>query len=66
MHPASARAAEDSDGRFTSLSDDFSKLCAAGLNIDMTRGKPGAAQLDLSNAILGQCLWRPSPDRSAD
>jgi aspartate/methionine/tyrosine aminotransferase len=52
MHPASARAAEDIDARFASLSDDFSSLCAAGLNIDMTRGKPSAAQLDLSNAML--------------
>ena len=52
MHPASARAAEDIDARFTSLSQDFSKLCGAGLNIDMTRGKPSAAQLDLSSAML--------------
>jgi aspartate/methionine/tyrosine aminotransferase len=52
MHPASARAAEDSDARLASLGDDFSKLCAAGLNIDMTRGKPSAAQLDLSKAML--------------
>jgi DNA-binding transcriptional MocR family regulator len=52
MHPASARAAEDLDARFISVGDDYAKLCATKLNIDMTRGKPSAAQLDLSNAML--------------
>ena len=47
MHAASARAAEDLDARFVSVGGDYAKLCAARLSIDMTRGKPSAAQLDL-------------------
>ena len=47
MHSASARAAEGLDARFVSVGGDYAKLCAARLSIDMTRGKPSAAQLDL-------------------
>ena len=31
---------------------DFTLLCERGLSIDMTRGKPSAAQVELSNALL--------------
>jgi DNA-binding transcriptional MocR family regulator len=30
----------------------YEKLCAQGLSLDLTRGKPSSAQLDLSNPIL--------------
>ncbi|MDN5744724.1 MAG: aminotransferase class I/II-fold pyridoxal phosphate-dependent enzyme [Nocardioidaceae bacterium] len=32
---------------------DYEALQAAGLKLDLTRGKPGADQLDLSNGLLG-------------
>lgn len=38
--------------RHDRASADFAKLCARGLKIDMTRGKPSSAQLDLCNALL--------------
>lgn len=31
---------------------DFAAICAKGLKIDMTRGKPSTAQLDMCNALL--------------
>lgn len=34
------------------LATQFSTYAAAGLNLDMTRGKPSAQQLDLSNAMM--------------
>jgi len=34
------------------LTDAYDKLVAKGLNLDLTRGKPAPAQLDLSNALL--------------
>ena len=38
------------------------ELVAAGLTLDMTRGKPSPAQLDLSNALLSL----PTGHRAAD
>jgi DNA-binding transcriptional MocR family regulator len=34
------------------IREDFDTFCAQGLKLDMTRGKPSAQQLDLSNALL--------------
>ncbi|AYF99023.1 aminotransferase class I/II-fold pyridoxal phosphate-dependent enzyme [Protaetiibacter intestinalis] len=36
-----------------SLRADYDALKARGLSLDLTRGKPSAAQLDLSNGLLG-------------
>jgi aspartate/methionine/tyrosine aminotransferase len=51
MHPPGSRVA-DPHARFERVKGDFSILCQAGLRHDLTRGKPSAAQLDLSNAML--------------
>ena len=52
MHPTQSRPAADIQARLERAKVDYSALCKAGLKIDMTRGKPSAAQLDLSNAML--------------
>ena len=52
MYPTGARVAVDVQGRFERAKLDYSALCKAGLKIDMTRGKPSDAQIDLSNALL--------------
>ncbi|RZQ64949.1 aminotransferase class I/II-fold pyridoxal phosphate-dependent enzyme [Amycolatopsis suaedae] len=36
----------------TALRDEYQQLQATGLKLDLTRGKPAPAQLDLSNALL--------------
>ena len=51
MHPIESRAV-DIRARFERAKADFSNLCKAELKIDMTRGKPSSAQLDLSSAML--------------
>ena len=51
MHPIESRAV-DISARFERAKADFSNLCKAELKIDMTRGKPSSAQLDLSSALL--------------
>ena len=37
----------------SSLNEQYQSIQQAGLNLDLTRGKPGAEQLDLSNALDG-------------
>ncbi|MBO4467797.1 MAG: aminotransferase, partial [Clostridia bacterium] len=37
---------------FSSVKEEFSKLKGLGLSLDMSRGKPGSDNLDLSNAML--------------
>lgn len=39
--------------RLETLRAEYDALRARGLSLDLTRGKPSAAQLDLSNALLG-------------
>ena len=39
--------------RLTTLRADYADLQSKGLKLDLTRGKPGADQLDLSEAMLG-------------
>ncbi|KAA1419429.1 aminotransferase class I/II-fold pyridoxal phosphate-dependent enzyme [Nocardioides humilatus] len=39
--------------RLTALRADYAALQAKGLKLDLTRGKPGADQLDLSDGLLG-------------
>ena len=51
MHPTEPRGG-DIRARFERAKTDFSNLCKAGLKIDMTRGKPSSAQLDLLSAML--------------
>jgi aspartate/methionine/tyrosine aminotransferase len=52
MHPTAARSAIDIHARLERAKADFAALRQAGLKIDMTRGKPSTAQLDLSSAML--------------
>src|SRR5262245_65750351 len=51
MHSPRPRPTE-LQARLERAKSDFARLCQAGLAIDMTRGKPSPAQLDLSNALL--------------
>ena len=44
-----------------SLESKFAALKAQGLSIDLTRGKPGADQLDLSNALLSMEVSSQTP-----
>ncbi|MDO9378899.1 MAG: aminotransferase class I/II-fold pyridoxal phosphate-dependent enzyme [Nocardioidaceae bacterium] len=41
------------DTLLTTLREDYSALQARGLKLDLTRGKPSAEQLDLSDELLG-------------
>ena len=43
---------------------EYEKLLALGLGLDLTRGKPSSAQLDLSDALL--TILQPGDVRSAD
>jgi DNA-binding transcriptional MocR family regulator len=52
MHAPEPRAPADIKVRLERAKSDYAALCRAGLKIDMTRGKPSAAQLDLANAML--------------
>ena len=52
MHPTGPLAAGEIQTRLERAKSDYAVLCKARLSIDMTRGKPSAAQLDLSNAML--------------
>src|SRR5262249_34629747 len=52
MHPTGPLAAGEIQARLERAKSDYTALCKAGLSIDMTRGKPSAAQLDRSNAML--------------
>ncbi|MEZ0577934.1 aminotransferase class I/II-fold pyridoxal phosphate-dependent enzyme [Nocardioides sp. MH1] len=51
--PLSALSADQLAERLTALRADYEALQAKGLKLDLTRGKPGADQLDLSNGLLG-------------
>jgi DNA-binding transcriptional MocR family regulator len=52
MHSERPRSVADIHARLDRAKLDFAALCKAGLKIDMTRGKPSTAQLDLSSAML--------------
>jgi DNA-binding transcriptional MocR family regulator len=53
MHATGVSAGDDSiAARLERARADHAALCKAGLRIDMTRGKPSSAQLDLSNPML--------------
>ncbi len=51
--PLSALSADDLAARLTTVRADYDALTERGLKLDLTRGKPGADQLDLSDALLG-------------
>ncbi|MCH5323856.1 MAG: aminotransferase class I/II-fold pyridoxal phosphate-dependent enzyme [Eubacterium sp.] len=40
----------------TETEEKYAQLCAKGLKLDMSRGKPGADQLDLSIEMLTHCI----------
>lgn len=50
----------------TELSQQFSVLKSANLSLDLTRGKPGAEQLDLSNAMDGILAGQYTSDSGVD
>jgi DNA-binding transcriptional MocR family regulator len=51
--PLSDLSADDLAARLTTVRAAYDELKARGLKLDLTRGKPGADQLDLSNDLLG-------------
>lgn len=51
--PLADLSADDLAARLTTVRADYDALTAQGLKLDLTRGKPGADQLDLSNRLLG-------------
>ncbi len=46
-------ATQTNEQRLAALREEYATLKALGLALDLTRGKPSSAQLDLSNAMLG-------------
>lgn len=52
MQSTGPHTAADIQARLEHAKADYSALCKARLKVDMTRGKPSSAQLDLSNAML--------------
>lgn len=52
MSATPSLASDDPRSRLESARRDHAILCAQGLSIDMTRGKPSPEQLDLSSALL--------------
>ncbi|GAA4813885.1 aminotransferase class I/II-fold pyridoxal phosphate-dependent enzyme [Nocardioides caeni] len=50
--PLSALSADDLAARLTTVRADYDALKERGLKLDLTRGKPGSDQLDLSNGLL--------------
>lgn len=51
--PLTALSADELAARLTTVRADYAALVERDLKLDLTRGKPGADQLDLSNALLG-------------
>jgi len=51
--PLTTLPADQLAERLTALRADYEDLKAKGLKLDLTRGKPGADQLDLSEGLLG-------------
>ncbi len=51
-------SAADKEQLQTELSTQYEQYAAKGLNLDMTRGKPSAAQLDLSNEMLSTSEYK--------
>ena len=51
--PLAQRPAEEVDAFLAEEQQAYDALRAAGLPLDLTRGKPSVAQLDLCNELLG-------------
>ena len=56
MSAYTAMSREELASIFDSLNAEYKAFCAKGLKLDMSRGKPGADQLDISEAILNQVV----------
>ena len=56
MSAYEAMSREELSSIFDSLNAEYKEFCAKGLKLDMSRGKPGADQLDISEAILNQVV----------
>lgn len=51
--PLGEHSAEELTALEAELAAEYDKVSAAGLSLDLTRGKPSAAQLDLAESLLG-------------
>ncbi len=60
--PLASLSAEDLSSFLAEKREEYAALQARGLKLDLTRGKPSSAQLDLSNALLD--LPTTTKDRS--
>ena len=51
--PASSESREQLSQRLNQLQSEYQQILSQGLSLDLTRGKPATAQLDLSDALDG-------------
>lgn len=51
---------------YASLSEKYEAYCKSGLKLDISRGKPNADQLDVSQAILESPITRADAERGVD
>ena len=51
---------------YASLSEKYKAYCKSGLKLDISRGKPNADQLDVSQAILESPITRADAERGVD
>jgi len=62
MHPLSKMSQKEIKGLYEKFKKEYDEVCALGIKIDISRGKPNASQLDLSNGLM-TCLDKDVIDK---